>query len=113
MIFLFFGDKSKITFSLITDNLYFDQFISQLHKYGTIRLVSVQKPSHTNKDLLDSLTPRQRDAILLANNLGYYEWPRKMNASQLAEHMNITKSTLIEHLRKAENTLMHQILIGI
>lgn len=108
----FFGDKSKITFSLISENIHLDRFISQLHKYGTIRLVSVQKPNQSNEDLLDSLTPRQRDAILLAKNHGYYEWLRKMNASQLAEYMNITKSTLVEHLRKAENALMHQILTG-
>ncbi|MEJ2248711.1 MAG: helix-turn-helix domain-containing protein [Candidatus Lokiarchaeota archaeon] len=108
----FFGNKSKITFSLITENQYLDRFLRQLHKYGKIKLVRVQKPNHSRENLLDNLTPRQRDAILLAKNLGYYEWPRRLNATQIAKYMNISKSTLIEHLRKAENSLINQILIG-
>ncbi|MHA2129429.1 MAG: helix-turn-helix domain-containing protein [Promethearchaeota archaeon] len=108
----FFGNKSKFTFSLITENQYLDQFFNQLQKYGKIKLISVQKPNQSSEDLLEGLTPRQRDAILLAKELGYYEWPRKMNATQIAKHMNITKSTLVEHLRKAENAIIKQILIG-
>ncbi|MFW9880294.1 MAG: helix-turn-helix domain-containing protein [Candidatus Thorarchaeota archaeon] len=109
----FFGNNSKFTFSLITENQYFDSFFTQLQKYGKIKLISVQKPNQSSDYLLDSLTPRQRDAIFLAKELGYYEWPRKMNAGQIAEYMNITKSTLVEHLRKAENALIKQILIGL
>ena len=108
----FFGDKSKFTFSLITENKYLDQFLNQLHNYGEIKLLSVQKPNQSSEYLLDCLTPRQQDAILLAKNLGYYEWPRKINAGQIAQHMNISKSTYIEHLRKAENALIKRILIG-
>lgn len=108
----FFGNKSKFTFSLLTENQYLDQFFSQLQDYGKIRLISAQKPDQSSENLLDMLTPRQRDAIYLAKELGYYEWPRKVNAEQIAKHMNITKSTLIEHLRKAENSLINQILIG-
>lgn len=109
----FFGNKSKFTFSLITENKYLDPFFTQLQKYGKIKLISVQKPDQSSEDLLDGLTPRQRDAILLAKELGYYEWPRKMNAGQIAEYMNITKSTFVEHLRKAENAIIKQILMGL
>ncbi|KKN12785.1 hypothetical protein LCGC14_1013030 [marine sediment metagenome] len=108
----FFGNKSKFTFSLITENQYLHQFFDQLQNYGKIKLVSVQKPNQSSEYLLDDLTPRQRDAILLAKELGYYEWPRKMNAGQIAKHMNITKSTLVEHLHKAENVIINQLLIG-
>ena len=108
----FFGNKTKFTFSLMTENQFLDKFLNQLQKYGKLKLVSVQKLNQTSEELLDVLTPRQRDAILLAKELGYYEWPRKMNATQIAERLNITKSTLVEHLRKAENALIKQILIG-
>ena len=108
----FFGNKSKFTFSLITENQYLDQFLNKLQDYGKIRLISAQKPDHSPEELLDMLTPRQRDAIILAKNLGYYEWPRKINAGQIAKHLSISKSTVIEHLRKAENSIITQILIG-
>jgi predicted DNA binding protein len=109
----FFGNKNKFTFSLITENQYLDQFFTQLQKYGKIKLVSVQKPNQSSEDLLDNLTPRQRDALFFAKQHGYYDWPRKMNAGHIAKHMNISKSTLVEHLRKAENTLINQILLGL
>ncbi len=108
----FFGNKSKFTFSLITENQYLDQFLNKLQDYGKIRLISAQKPDHSPEELLDMLTPRQRDVIILAKDLGYYEWPRKINAGQIAKHLNISKSTVIEHLRRAENSLITQILIG-
>ena len=108
----FSGNRSKFTFSLLTENQYLDQFFSQLQDYGKIKLIGALKPDQSPENLLDMLTPRQRDAIYLAKELGYYEWPRKVNAEKIAKHMNITKSTLIEHLRKAENSLINQILVG-
>ena len=54
----------------------------------------------------DGLSPRQREVFQLAQSRGYYEYPRKVTAQELADEMDITKSTLLEHLRKAEQKLM-------
>jgi len=40
---------------------------------------------------------------------GYYKFPRKMIATELAENLGYSKSTLIEYLRKAENKVMEEI----
>ena len=49
-----------------------------------------------------SLTPRQHQIILRALDNGYFDYPRKMDLSALAKEMNVTKSTLVEILRRAE-----------
>lgn len=52
------------------------------------------------------LTPRQLEALLLAVREGYYETPRRVEAEDLAKRLGISRSTLQEHLRKAERALL-------
>lgn len=54
----------------------------------------------------DDLSERQREAFELARLRGYYDWPRQVTAGDLAEEMNVSKTTLLEHLRKAEAKLL-------
>ncbi|WP_435101519.1 helix-turn-helix domain-containing protein [Halarchaeum sp. P4] len=56
--------------------------------------------------LLDRLTPSQREVFELARERGYYEWPREISTRELADELDISKTTLLEHLRKAEGTLL-------
>ena len=48
------------------------------------------------------LSERQREVFQLAQREGYYTWPREKSAIELAEELDISKTTLLEHLRKAE-----------
>ena len=52
------------------------------------------------------LSERQREVFKLAQQRGYYSWPREMSASELADEVDISKTTLLEHLRKAEVKLL-------
>lgn len=52
------------------------------------------------------LTERQREVLELARRQGYYAWPRGTSASELAAELNVTKATVLEHLRKAEAKLL-------
>jgi len=53
----------------------------------------------------DILSERQRDVFELARERGYYEWPREVSATDLAEELGVSKATVLEHLRKAESRL--------
>lgn len=44
--------------------------------------------------------------LLPALNAGCYQYPRRISATELAEKLGYSKSTLIEYLRKAENTII-------
>lgn len=52
------------------------------------------------------LSDRQREVFLFAREHGYYEWPRQVTARELADRFDITKTTFLEHLRKAESKLL-------
>jgi predicted DNA binding protein len=52
------------------------------------------------------LSERQREVFELAKSEGYYTWPRESSASALAGELDISKTTLLEHLRKAESKIL-------
>ena len=52
------------------------------------------------------LTPKQLEIAVLAVNAGYYETPRKISKKELSELSEIPRSTLQEHLAKAEAALV-------
>lgn len=57
----------------------------------------------------DRLSERQREAFRLARARGYYEYPRQITARDLAADLDISKTTFLEHLRKAEAKLLDAI----
>lgn len=56
--------------------------------------------------ILKILTPKQLEISTLAVRSGYYETPRKISKKELSELSNIPRSTLQEHLAKAEAALV-------
>jgi hypothetical protein len=55
---------------------------------------------------LGTLTATQREVFELARERGYYQWPRGVSTRELAGELDISKTTLLEHLRKAEAKLL-------
>jgi len=73
----------------------------------TVTRISTTDNIHARrKPSTDQLSARQREVFELARTEGYYEWPREISACELAETMGITKTTFLEHLRKAESKLL-------
>lgn len=56
--------------------------------------------------LLSGFTDRQVDALLLAARHGLYDSPKKTTAAAIADSVGLSRSTFEEHLRKAENRLV-------
>lgn len=56
------------------------------------------------------LTERQYEVIELALESGYFEWPRETTSEELAGELEISRATLLEHLRKAESKLLSDVL---
>lgn len=56
------------------------------------------------------LTERQREALGTAHGMGYFEYPRRANASEVADSMGIDRSTLVEHLSRAQAKLLGDLL---
>ncbi|MHB1908481.1 MAG: helix-turn-helix domain-containing protein [Nitrososphaerales archaeon] len=52
------------------------------------------------------LTSRQKEVLLKATQLGYFEFPRKKGLTEIAETIGISPATLSEILRSAEAKIM-------
>src|SRR5919197_2485938 len=77
--------------------------------YKILGLTSLQTTSESH---LSKLTSKQRKALLTAYALGYYDIPRRISSQDVSRHLNVDKSTVVEHLRKAERKLIAGIISG-
>jgi predicted DNA binding protein len=55
---------------------------------------------------LEDLTPQQLRAVNLAIEKGYFEIPKKVNLEELSQQMKLSRTTFLEHLRKAEKKIL-------
>lgn len=102
----------KYTVSAIGENENLNKYIEILKTLGNIENMSFSKAAYQKHDILTVLTDKQRDILIAANHFGYYDYPRKINSEQLSKKVSIGKTTLLQHLRKAEGRIMTNILAG-
>jgi predicted DNA binding protein len=104
--------EDKNVISVIGENKVLNRFIKRIATQGEYKIISYSNSVLEKHNLLSILTNKQREIILEAKNNGYYEYPREINVNQLSERLGISKSTTIEHLRKAEKRIISHIFIG-
>lgn len=97
----FAGDQSKIEEAL-------DDVREQTGAEVTVTsIITSDSPDRSTRDQrFDSLTTTQREVFEHAREMGYYEWPRQITTRELANDLDLAKSTLLEHLRTAESKLL-------
>jgi len=76
--------------------------IEDFKAIGTVTLDKVKQFDES----ANRLTDRQEEVIRHALEAGYFEWPRDVTSDELAAEMDISRATLLEHMRKAESKLL-------
>jgi predicted DNA binding protein len=76
--------------------------IDDLHDLGTVRLGRLSPFAEPSS----LLSPRQAEVIELAYEAGYFDWPRPTDVETLADQLDISHTTFLEHLRKAEKKII-------
>src|SRR2546422_2240294 len=72
--------------------------------------LSVLPSSIWVNSLFGDLTSKQSDALLKAHRYGYYSSPRDVTTESIARSLGVSRSTYEEHLRKAENRIMGNLI---
>jgi predicted DNA binding protein len=80
--------------------------VADLREIGSVRLGKLTP----FEDRTATLSPRQSEVVEAALDAGYFDWPRRIDAEQLAAEFDVAHSTLLEHLRKAEKKLIEDAL---
>jgi hypothetical protein len=86
--------EDKVVISCIGEEVDLKKFLDLIKYTGEIKRISFQKASYEDSDILSCLTDKQKEVFIEGNKLG------------------ISKSTVAEHLRKAESRIISHILVG-
>jgi PAS domain S-box-containing protein len=70
---------------------------------------SVQRAGELRQSVADRLTDRQREALFRAYHAGYFEWPRRSTAADVAESMGVAETTFHYHFRRALSKLLAEL----
>ncbi|POG54058.1 helix-turn-helix domain-containing protein [Haloferax marisrubri] len=85
----------------------FNEFRQSCENHGiSLDLVSITSEGSPSGGSSDSLTDRQREALTLAAERGYYESPRQVTAEELAAELGISQPSLSSLLRRGERQLI-------
>lgn len=95
------------------------QFMELLDENGFTYELERKTPIHgqlsssltLNADsLFSDLTVKQVEALLTAFKHGYFVFPRRMNLQSIARKEKVVRTTLSEHLKKAQNKLFSSLI---
>jgi len=64
------------------------------------------RPTDAERSTRETLSDRQREALAVATELGYYETPREATHGDVASELGCSAQTAGDHLRKAEAKLV-------
>ncbi len=98
-------DKVKVGF--VGKSAQISKFLEKMERARVrYKILSLTDAKFSADSPLSRLTERQKTILLSAYNLGYYDIPRRFDSEQLAKKHDLGRSTVAEHLRKAENRLI-------
>jgi predicted DNA binding protein len=102
-------DKIKVTFLGSAGQI--RKILQEVQRWERhFRIVSLTDAKFSLDSPLNVLTEKQREVLIASYKLGYYDLPRKITSEQLAKNLNLHKSALATHRRKAELRILTKIL---
>jgi predicted DNA binding protein len=102
----------KFIISMMGEQENLSNFVEMSKNIGTIRKMSFRRAAYHKADILNVLTGKQREVMVAAFKNGYYEYPKKISSKALSQKVNISKPTLLQHMRKAEGRILQEIMTG-
>ncbi len=101
-----YGGDGSVTFSVFGPIDEVQAAIEEVPSPFEVAISEVSSMGATPGVVETLLSPRQREAVEMAIEVGYYEIPREGDYEAIAEMMGCAPSTAAEHLRKAESKVL-------
>ncbi|WP_158059585.1 helix-turn-helix domain-containing protein [Halorussus halophilus] len=95
---------------LVEDRDSIQDAVELLREFGSVSVDKISQDFHSHvvpsitewQNLLHSFSVRQREIVQKAIDMGYYKRPRETTLQEIADEVGIAKTTVSQHLRKAE-----------
>ena len=109
-----FQSEDRIVLSFMGEQKNLMTFVTLMKEgqIGEVTNMTFKRAAYQRKDMLSVLTDKQREVMVAAYNHGYYDVPKGISSERLSERVNISKPTMLEHLRKAERRILAEIMAG-
>ncbi len=101
-------DTARMT--VIGDHEMLRSAIDELPESLSVGVDQVGNYAPDRQDTLSALTDRQLEVFRTAVEAGYYEIPRRATHEEIATRLECAPSTVDEHLRKAESTVLRSLV---
>jgi predicted DNA binding protein len=106
-------EGDRLVFSIFGEKKALSTFLTLVKKIvGDLKILRIQNYTYNDESILSELTDRQKEILIKAKQSGYYEIPRKISTMELAKEFGISKTAILEHLRKAERKIMLRVGIS-
>ena len=87
------------------------KFLKMLERSGLHhKVVAAAGAAFEAKSFLSVLTEKQREVLVSAHRLGFFDTPKRVGIRELGKSVNLKKSAAAEHLRRAQKKLLDEIL---
>jgi hypothetical protein len=114
------ADEGVLRLSFITRDIdTLRQIVGDLKdEFHGVSLRRLTRSEHSNaaEDLVfvdrASLTDRQQEVLTTAHTMGYFEYPKESNATDVSEELGVNRSTFAEHLSSAQSKILGSLLGG-
>jgi DNA-binding MarR family transcriptional regulator len=108
-----FVDANRLKYVLVGEEKELQAFLHRAERGNLApKILSLTQVGPKTDTIMSSLTPRQRQVLVAAFGLGYYDIPKKVSSGAVAKLLKMDKSTLAEHLRKAERKMIKGVIAG-
>jgi predicted DNA binding protein len=104
--------KEKMVVSVTGNEENLKKILELFKQVAQVKKISLVKSTYKEQSILSCLTDKQREIFIAAKKNGYYNYPRKINSQELSKRVGLSKPTVVQHLRKAEDRIVSNILAG-
>ena len=104
--------KEKMVVSVSGNEENLKKILELFKQVAQVNKISLVKSTYKEQSILSCLTDKQKEIFVAAKKNGYYDYPRKINSKELSKRVGLSKPTVVQHLRKAEDRIVSNILAG-
>ena len=101
-----YDSDGSIRFEIAGDQDALQSLIAKFPQHLSVSIDRLGEYDAYRESQAAALTDRQREVLDVAREQGYYEVPRQTSVREIADELGCSKSTVADHLRKAEARLV-------